>query len=90
VSEGACFSIIQATGCYGQLNVQTLRARHDGSFSLDYVVHRYLSDGTDCAEPDILGACEVKATILKADGTPDNSFGRSTRGQPAAWLDFRS
>jgi hypothetical protein len=91
VSEEACYSIVQGSGCYGQLKVRTLRAQSDGSFSLSYTVHRYLSDGTDCADANnILGACEVTATILKADGTPDNSFGLSSRGQPAAFLTFRT
>ena len=90
VSEEACFDIVQGSGCYGQLKVRTIRAQHDGSFSLDYTVHRYLSDGTDCAEPDILGECEVTVTVLNADGSADDSFGMSSRGQPAAWLTFRT
>lgn len=90
VLEEACFSIVQGSGCYGQYPSVSTTVRSDGSYSVRYKVHRFLADGTDCADPDILGACEVNVVVLDASGTPDDSFGVSRRGQPAAFVTFRS
>ena len=88
ILEEACFAIIQASGCYGQLPVVTTTVHADGTFSTHYVVQRFLSDGTDCADPDILGACELNVIVLNSAGQPDDSFGVSRIGDPAAFLTF--
>jgi hypothetical protein len=53
-------------------------------------VHRFLADGTDCTDPDILGSCMVNAIVLDANGQPDDTFGISRWGDPRAYLTFRS
>ena len=91
VFEEACFSIIQGSGCYGASLIGSAVVGADGKWTIGRTrVTRFLTDGTDCADPGILGACEVSASILDATGSPDDSFGISRRGQPAAWLAFRA
>lgn len=91
VFEEACFSIIQGSGCYGASLIGSAVVGADGKWTIGRTrVTRFLTDGTDCADPGILGACEVSASILDATGSPDDSFGISGRGQPAAWLAFRA
>jgi Neocarzinostatin family len=90
IVEEACFSIVQGSGCYGTIvkGVGTIAA--DGTYALRVRATRYLADGTDCADAlNILGQCELSAQILDATGQPDDTFGLSQRGQPAAWLTFR-
>jgi hypothetical protein len=89
VFEAGCFSIIQASGCYGELPSRTTTVRSDGTYSLRYVVRRYLADGTDCASADILGDCWLVAAVLDEQGIPDDSFGVSRIGQPGVLLTFR-
>jgi hypothetical protein len=89
ILEEACFSIVQGSGCYGQLPAVTTTVRANGSFATRYTARRFLADGTDCADPDILGFCEISVVVLDANGNPDDSFGLSRIGQPAAPLSFR-
>jgi hypothetical protein len=90
IYETVCVNIIQGAGCQGQDVVRTTRVRGNGGFAIDYVVHRFLPDGQggtqDCNDISP-AACEVTAVIL-TDGQPDDSFGVSSIGQPAAFLDF--
>jgi len=90
VHEAACYSIVQGSGCYGDYSAVSSRVRSDGTYSVSYRVHRYLIDGTDCASQDILGACELTVAVLDGARQADDSFGVSRRGQPAAWLQFRT
>ena len=87
VIEEACFSIIQGSGCYGALNAVPTTVRPDGTYGVHYRVRRFLADGTDCTG-DILGFCELNVVVLDTSGNPDDSFGVSGRGQPAAALTF--
>ncbi|HSU34663.1 MAG TPA: neocarzinostatin apoprotein domain-containing protein [Propionibacteriaceae bacterium] len=89
VFEASCFELVQESGCYGELPSRTTTVRSDGTYTLRYVVRRYLADGTDCAEADILGHCKLVAVVLDEQGNPDDSFGVSRIGQPAVWLTFR-
>jgi hypothetical protein len=89
IVEEACFSIVQGSGCYGALPPVSTTVRADGSYTADYRARRFLSDGTDCTA-DILGFCELNVVVLDANGSPDDSFGVSRRGQPAAALTFRT
>jgi hypothetical protein len=89
VFEAACFSIVQGSGCYGELPRRTTTVRSDGTYTLRYVVRRYLADGTDCTSADILGDCRLVAVVLDEQGNPDDSFGVSRIGQPAVSLTFR-
>lgn len=87
VLEEACFSIVQGSGCYGQLSEAASYVHRNGHYAVSYRVHRFLSDGTDCAAQDILGFCEMNVIVL-THGQPDDSFGVSGRGQPALALTF--
>jgi hypothetical protein len=89
ILEEACFAIVQGSGCYGEMPAVTTTVSSDGSYSAHYRVRRFLADGTDCAG-DILGACELTVVVLDANENPDDSFGVSRIGQPAAWLTFRT
>jgi hypothetical protein len=90
IVEEACFSIVQGSGCYGGRLIGSTTVRSDGTWWTRAKVSRFLSDGTDCADPGILGACEISVTVLGSNGVPDDSFGVSSRGQPAAWITFRT
>jgi len=90
VFEEACFSIIQGSGCYGASLLGSTVVAADGTWTIGRGrVTRFLTDSTDCADPGILGACEVSASILDATGAADDSFGVSQRGQPAVFLAFQ-
>lgn len=89
VLEEACYNIIQGSGCYGALPAVTSWVKPDGTFSVNYHASRYLADGTDCADPEILGSCEM-SVIVFSHGQPDDSFGVSRIGQPAAQITFAS
>jgi Neocarzinostatin family len=89
VLEEACYYVIQGTGCYGQRPVVRAYVRSDGSYSVSYQVKRFLLDGTDCTDPDILGFCEL-SVIVFTKHKPDDSFGVSLYGQPFLPLTFRS
>jgi hypothetical protein len=54
-----------------------------------YPVNRYLADGTDCTDPDMLGGCLLTLVVLDAHGNPDNRYGRSDQGDPGTGLSFR-
>jgi len=91
VVEQACFMIIQGSGCYGALPAVSTTVRPDGTYAVHYRVRRFLADGTDCAGGwEILGECELSVIVLDANGTPDDSFGVSRIGEPAAPLSFRT
>jgi hypothetical protein len=64
--------------------------RPGGSYTAYYPVRRFLADGTDCTDPNILGLCELNVTVLDNSGHPDDSFGVSSIGDPAALLSFRT
>ena len=89
VFEASCFAIVQGSGCYGQWPTRYTTVGSGGVFTLGYRVHRYLSDGTDCADPDILDSCRLVAVVF-TNGVPDDSFGVSRIGQPRAPLTFQS
>ena len=88
VLEQGCFDLIQATGCYGQLPVKWGKVRADGTYRVKYPVQRHLADGTDCADPDILGSCVVSVIVLDILGRHDDTFGVRDRGDPQALLSF--
>lgn len=87
ILEEACFSIVQGSGCYGQLREVRGTVDQTGHYAVSYRVHRFLADGTDCADPGILGFCEMNVIVF-THGQPDDSFGVSRRGQPALPLTF--
>lgn len=88
-TEEACFSIVQGSGCYGQVSLGEGVVQRDGTFRQLVTVNRFLADGTDCADQfNILGACEISAAIVGADGLPDDTYGVASRGQPAAFITF--
>lgn len=87
VLEEACYGIIQGSGCYGALPAVTSWIKPNGTFVVNYPASRYLSDGTDCASDQMLGQCEMSVIVMN-HGQPDDSFGVSSIGQPAAFLTF--
>jgi hypothetical protein len=87
VLEEACYNIIQGSGCYGALPAVSTFVEPDGTFAVTYHASRFLADGTDCSDPDILGSCEMSVVVLN-HGQPDDSFGVSRIGQPAAQITF--
>ena len=88
VLEQGCFDIIQATGCYGQLPIKWGKVRADGTYQVKYPAQRHLADGTDCADPEILGRCVVSVIVLDTLGRHDDTFGVRDRGDPQAVLAF--
>jgi neocarzinostatin family protein len=87
VFEEACYDIAQGSGCYGALPAVTTWISPNGTFAVHYRAKRFLADGTDCTSPDILGGCEMTVVVL-THGLPDDSFGVSAFGQPAAPITF--
>lgn len=87
VLEEACFAIIQGSGCYGQLPAVTATVGDNGRYFVHYRVRQFLADGTDCNDPGILGSCELTVIVL-TNGHPDDSYGLSSIGQPAAQITF--
>ena len=87
--EEACFSIIQGSGCYGTFLLGQTVVSSDGTWSLRVRVSRWLADGTDCADPEILGACQLTARVLDASGAPDDTFGIARVGDPGVVVTFR-
>ncbi|WP_170284672.1 neocarzinostatin apoprotein domain-containing protein [Kribbella amoyensis] len=90
IVQQACYEIIQDTGCYGALTTVTTRVRADGRYATPYRVHRFLADGTDCTDPDMLGGCVLSVTVLDRSGQPDDSFGYSANGDMKTPLGFLS
>lgn len=90
IREEACYMIIQGRGCYGARQAVWTVVRPGGFYAAYYPVRRFLPDGTDCADPGILGSCELNVQVLDHKGNPDDSFGVSRFGDPAAWLSFRT
>jgi hypothetical protein len=90
IREEACFEIIQGRGCYGARHAVWTVVRPGGFYAAYYPVRRFLADGTDCTDPNILGSCELNVTVLTHKGSPDDSFGVSYFGEPAAWLSFQT
>jgi hypothetical protein len=88
--EEACFSIVQGSGCYGTTPAVRTKVLGDGTWSRGVTVQRFLADGTDCTDPDILGACQVTARIIGSDGQPDDTFGIARIGDPGASIAFRA
>ncbi len=87
VLEEACYAIIQGSGCYGQLPVVSGVVTSKGRYFVRYRVRQFLADGTDCDDPGILGSCELSVIVLTR-GQPDNSYGLSSVGHPAAQITF--
>ena len=96
IGEHVCFSLVQATDCYGDLPFNWAQVRRDGTFATSLRVHRFVPTSTapdgqvDCNGGDeLLGSCQVTVTVLDAVGRVDDSFGLSrTFGDPAAPLTF--
>lgn len=88
VFEQACFSLIQADGCYGALPVRWGTVKDDGTYRVKYPARRHLADGTDCTNPDMLGACRMTLVVLDARGRRDDRYGVSSKGDPGAALQF--
>jgi len=88
IVEQGCFSIIQETGCYAAGTPVTTRIHRDGTYSTWYLAKRTLVDGTDCADPDILGSCVISVDVLDSAGIPDDSFGVARIGDMLAHLTF--
>lgn len=90
IREEACYAIVQGSGCYGARPAVWTVVRPSGFYAAYYPVRRLLADGTDCTDPNILGLCELNVTVLDNRGNPDDSFGVSRIGDPAALLSFRT
>ena len=88
VLEQACFQLVQETGCYGQLPAKASKVKADGTYKITYPASRFLSNGTDCTDEDMLGSCRLTLVVLDADGNPDNRYGDSSKGDPGAGLAF--
>ncbi len=89
VLEEACYAIIQGSGCYGQLPAVSAVVGANGRYFVHYRVKQFLADGTNCSDPGILGSCELSVIVL-TNGQPDDSYGLSRIGQPAAQITFRT
>ena len=90
IREEACYAIEEGSGCYGARPAVWTTVRPGGFYAAYYPVRRFLADGTDCTDPNILGLCELNVTVLDSNGIPDDSFGVSRIGDPAALLSFRT
>lgn len=90
IVEQACYEIVQETGCYGAATPVTTRVHRDGTYSAWYLAKRILVDGTDCADPGILGECGVSVSVLNSAGQPDDSFGYAHRGDMKTAITFRT
>jgi Neocarzinostatin family len=86
IVEESCFDIIQGSGCNGAITLATLSLAANDTYAGSVTVARYLGDGEDCVGNDF--GCELSVTVLNADGQPDDSFGVSRIGQPAASIEF--
>jgi hypothetical protein len=89
VIEQACYDMVQGSGCNGQLPARWGKVQADGTYQVDYPAERYLSDGADCVNPDLLGSCVITTVVLDALGRRDDSFGVSGLGAPGAGVTFR-
>ncbi|WP_112246203.1 neocarzinostatin apoprotein domain-containing protein [Kribbella monticola] len=90
IVEQSCFQIVQASGCYGAGTPVTTQVHSDGTYSAWYRAKRFLADGTDCADPGILGSCVLSVSVLTSAGEVDNSFGYAPIGDMKAYLSFLS
>ena len=90
IAEKACYRVSQGSGCYGALPAVSTTVRPGGYYAVRYLARRFLADGSDCTNPQNLGLCELNVTVLDSNGHPDDTFGVSSIGQPAAWLSFRT
>lgn len=88
VVEQACFELVQETGCYGRLPAEASKVKKDGTYEITYLASRFLADGTDCTDEDMLGSCRLTLAVLASDGSPDNRYGDSGKGDPGAGLSF--
>jgi hypothetical protein len=88
VLEQSCFDMVQGSGCYGQLPVKWGKVKADGTYKVKYPAQRHLGDGTDCAEPFILGSCVLSVIVLDALGRHDDTFGVRSLGDPQGSLTF--
>jgi len=90
IVEQSCYEIVQETGCYGAGTPVTTWVQRDGTYSAWYLAKRVLVDGTDCADPGILGECVVSVSVLTSAGHPDDSFGYAHRGDMKVAITFRT
>ena len=90
VLEQTCFTIVQASSCFGALPATSGTVRSDSTFSVRYPAQRFLSDGSDCTQPDdfLRDQCRISVVVLDGSGNPDNSFGPSDQGDPGADISF--
>jgi hypothetical protein len=86
IVEESCFAIIQGSGCEGAIPLATVKLSAAGTFRTRVRVYRYLGDGEDCVGS--FYGCELSVTVLGTDGEPDDTFGVSRLGQPAASVEF--
>jgi hypothetical protein len=86
IVEQSCYDLVQGTGCNGTLTLKTLPLPADGTFSGWVAVSRYLADGEDCVDLAGYFGCELSVEVLNARGVPDDSFGVSRLGRPAATI----
>lgn len=93
VVEHSCYEIIQGTGCYAEAAAVWTRVGSRGGYSVWYLARRILmSDDTpvDCnGTDDFLLRCVISAAVYRRDGTPDNSFGMESYGEPMVDISFR-
>lgn len=89
VVEHLCFQIIQGSGCTnGTIPLGTFRLTASDTYSGYVTVFRTLADGGDCVTDTFFGPCTLSPIVLNSSGDPDDSFGVSRIGQPAADLSF--
>lgn len=88
IRERNCYAQVQGTGCDDNARsaVWTV-VRPSGYYAAPYRVARFLSN-SDCYSDPYYPGCVMNVTVL-TNGKPDDSFGVSSYGQPAAPLTFQ-
>jgi hypothetical protein len=87
IVEESCFFIVQGSGCDGALPLATFKLSSTDTYSGSVSLFRILGDGQDCADNQF--GCELSVVVLNDRGLPDDAFGVSRIGQPAAVLTFQ-
>lgn len=91
IFEETCYAIIQGHGCTQQYPTKTVTVDSKGFYWVRYRIHRYLPDGRDCTNDDVMFPeyCQL-TTVVLSHGRPDYSFGDPTWGDPHGALYFAS